>query len=85
MFWQRRMRGEKVQTGVEDLVGATGEVQSGSPPRATSASWVSSGRLARAPSFLAGARVRVVAVHGLMLEVEASDEEATTAGDATRA
>ena len=25
-YWQRRMRGEKVQTGVENLVGPTGEV-----------------------------------------------------------
>jgi membrane protein implicated in regulation of membrane protease activity len=25
-FWQRRVKGKKVQTGVENLVGATGEV-----------------------------------------------------------
>ena len=25
-FWQRRVRGQKVQTGAENLVGATGEV-----------------------------------------------------------
>jgi membrane-bound serine protease (ClpP class) len=73
-FWQRRMRREKVQTGVEHLVGATGEVTDGLTPsghiRVLGELWE-----ARASSDLpAGAHVRVVAVDGLKLEVEPVDE-----------
>ena len=70
-YWQRRMRREKVQTGVEHLVGATGEVAERLAPsghiRVLGELWE-----ARSSSELApGTRVRVVAVHGLTLEVEA--------------
>ena len=73
-YWQRRMRGEKVQTGVENLVGATGEVTERLAPsgqvRLLGELWE-----AHSSSELpSGTRVRVVAVHGLALEVEAVDE-----------
>ena len=75
-FWQRRIRHGKVQTGVEQLVGATGEVSEGLAPsgqvRVRGELWE-----ARSSSELPrGARVRVVAVHGLALEVEAIDDAA---------
>jgi len=74
VYWQRRMRHEKVQTGVENLVGATGEVTEVLAPsgkvRVLGELWQ-----ARSSSELApGSPVRVVAVHGLLLEVEAADE-----------
>jgi membrane-bound serine protease (ClpP class) len=73
-YWQRRMRREKVQTGVENLVGATGEVTQRLAPsgqiRVLGELWEahSSSELPR------GSRVRVVAVQGLALEVEPVDE-----------
>jgi membrane-bound serine protease (ClpP class) len=78
IFVQRRVRGRKVQTGVEQLVGATGEVTERLAP---------SGRIrvlgelwdARSSTELPpGARVRVVAVNGLQLDVEAVDETASS-------
>jgi membrane-bound serine protease (ClpP class) len=75
VYWQRRMRGEKVQTGVENLVGATGEAAERLAPsghvRVLGEIWEanSSSELPR------GSRVRVVAVNDLTLEVEAVDEE----------
>ena len=84
-YWQRRMRRGKVQTGVDQLVGATGEVTERLAPsghiRVLGELWQARSSTELPP----GSRVRVVAVHGLMLEVEAIDEEATTAGDATGA
>jgi membrane protein implicated in regulation of membrane protease activity len=74
VYWQRRMRGEKVQTGVENLVGATGEAAERLAPsgqvRVLGEIWQanSSSDLPR------GAHVRVVAVNDLTLEVEAVDE-----------
>ena len=73
VYWQRRMRHEKVQTGVENLVGATGEVTEVLAPsgkvRVLGELWQ-----ARSSSELPpGSQVRVVAVHGLILEVEAAD------------
>jgi len=73
-YWQRRMRREKVQTGVENLVGGTGEVVEWFVPsghvRVLGELWQanSSSELPR------GSRVRVVAVNDLTLEVEAVDE-----------
>ena len=73
-YWQRRMRREKVQTGVENLVGATGEAAERLAPsghvRVLGELWQanSSSELPR------GSRVRVVAVNDLTLEVEAVDE-----------
>jgi membrane protein implicated in regulation of membrane protease activity len=68
-YWQRRMRHRKVQTGVEALVGATGEVTAPLAPvgqiRVKGELWE-----ARASTSIErGAQVRVVAVHGLTLEV----------------
>ena len=76
-FWQRRMRHGKVQTGVEKLVGATGEATERLAPsghvRVRGELWE-----ARSSSELpAGSRVRVLAVHGLVLEVEPADESAS--------
>jgi membrane-bound serine protease (ClpP class) len=73
VYLQRRMRHEKVQTGVENLVGATGEV---TERLARSGQIRVLGELwqARSSSELPpGSRVRVVAVHGLTLEVETAD------------
>jgi membrane-bound serine protease (ClpP class) len=73
-YWYRRMRREKVQTGVENLVGATGEATERLAPsgqiRVLGELWQanSSSELPR------GARVRVIAVNDLTLEVEAVDE-----------
>ncbi len=74
IYWQRRMRGEKVQTGVENLVGATGEAIERLAPsgnvRVLGELWQAESSSEIPP----GTRVRVVAVHGLRLEVEAVDE-----------
>jgi membrane-bound serine protease (ClpP class) len=71
-----------VQTGVENLVGATGEVSEGLTPtghiRVLGELWQ-----ARSSSELpAGSRVRVVAVDGLTLDVEAVDKVAASSGPA---
>lgn len=78
-YWQRRMKRQKVQTGVENLVGAVGEVSERLAPsgqvRVLGELWA-----ARSSSELPpGSRVRVVAVDGLMLEVEAVDVSRTGA------
>jgi membrane protein implicated in regulation of membrane protease activity len=77
-YWQRRVRRQKVQTGVDTLVGATGEVTDPLAPtgqiRVRGEIWE-----ARASSELPrGSLVRVVAVHGLALEVEAIGERTTS-------
>jgi membrane-bound serine protease (ClpP class) len=69
-YWQRRMRREKVQTGVENLIGSTGEVTTPLAPvgqiRVLGELWQ-----ARASSEVPlGAQVRVVAMRGLTLDVE---------------
>ena len=69
-YWQRRMRRVKVETGVENLIGSIGEVTAALAPvgqiRVLGELWQ-----ARASSDLApGTSVRVVAVDGLMLDVE---------------
>jgi len=72
-FWQRRVQGQKVQTGAENLVGATGEV---TEPLAPAGQIRVQGELwqARSSSELPnGSRVRVVAIDGLVLEVEPDD------------
>ena len=73
-FWQRRMRRVKVVTGVENLIGATGEVTSALAPtgqvRVLGELWE-----ARSASDIPpGAAVRVVAVDGLMLDVEPAEK-----------
>jgi membrane-bound serine protease (ClpP class) len=73
VYWQRRMGREKVQTGVENLVGATGVTAERLAPsghvRVLGEIWEanSSSELPR------GARVRVVAVNDLVLEVETAE------------
>jgi membrane protein implicated in regulation of membrane protease activity len=76
-YWQRRVRHQKVQTGVGTLVGATGEV---SEPLAPVGQIRVRGELWEAHSSSevpAGARVRVIAVNGLTLEVEPVDRAVT--------
>ena len=73
-YWQRRVRRKKVQTGLENLVGSTGEVTERLTPsgqiRVLGELWQ-----ARSSSELPpGSRVRVVAVHGLTLEVETTED-----------
>jgi membrane protein implicated in regulation of membrane protease activity len=68
-YQQRRMRREQVQTGVEQLVGATGVSERLAPSRRIRVL----GELweARSSSELPpGSRLLAVAVHGLMLDVE---------------
>jgi membrane-bound serine protease (ClpP class) len=79
VYWQRRMRHEKVQTGVENLVGAAGEVTERLAPsgkiRVLGELWQ-----ARSSSELPpGSRVRVVAVDGLTLDVETAEDAPTSA------
>jgi membrane-bound serine protease (ClpP class) len=70
LYFYRRMRGEKVVTGVENLVGATGQVTTALAPsgqiRVLGETWE-----ARATSAVpVGETVRVLAVNGLKLDVE---------------
>jgi membrane-bound serine protease (ClpP class) len=69
-YWQRRMRRQKVQTGVERLIGATGEASERLAPsgrvRILGELWEAHSSSELPP----GTRVRVVAVDGLTLEVE---------------
>jgi membrane-bound serine protease (ClpP class) len=72
-FWQRRMRRVQVQTGVENLIGATGEAATPLAPvgqiRVLGELWQ-----ARASSDVPpGTSVRVVGMDGLTLEVEPVD------------
>jgi membrane protein implicated in regulation of membrane protease activity len=79
-YWYRRMRTHRVRTGVEDLVGATGEVTAPLAPRGQIRV---KGELWEAHSQSPvdrGARVRVVAVEGLTLEVTPSPEGASPNG-----
>jgi membrane protein implicated in regulation of membrane protease activity len=69
LFWERRMRTHKVRTGVEDLLGATGEVTA---PLAPLGQIIVRGEIweAHSPTPIdRGARVRVVGVEELRLEV----------------
>ena len=79
-YWQRRMRRGKVQTGREQLVGAIGEVSERLAPsghvRVLGELWEAHSGSELPP----GARVRVVAVDGLTLEVEPVDEAAAPPG-----
>ena len=77
-YWQRRVRHQKVQTGVGTLVGATGEVSERLAPvgqiRVRGEVWEAHSSSELSP----GARVRVIAVHGLTLEVEPVDRAVTS-------
>ena len=77
-YFRRRMKREKVQTGVEQLVGATGEVTERLAPsghiRVLGELWEAHSSSELPP----GTRVRVVAVQGLRLEVEAIDRAVTS-------
>ena len=70
LYFYRRMRGEKVVTGVENLVGATGRVTTTLEPsgqiRVLGELWEAQA----AGAVPVGETVRVVAVDGLKLDVE---------------
>jgi membrane-bound serine protease (ClpP class) len=71
-YWHRRMRGELIQTGAENLVGSVGEVVEPLMPvgqiRVLGELWQ-----ARSGAELPrGTPVRVLHVDGLMLEVESA-------------
>ena len=75
-YWHRRMRANKVQTGVENLVGAVGKV---AQPLVPVGQIRVHGELWEARStgtVLSGTSVRVVAVNGLLLDVEPVSEDA---------
>ena len=69
-YWQRRMKRVKVVTGVENLIGATGEVTKALAPvgqiRVLGELWEARASFDVPP----GTSVRVVAVDGLVLTVE---------------
>jgi membrane protein implicated in regulation of membrane protease activity len=73
-FWPRRMRRAKVRTGVEKLLGSIGEATEQLAPtvhiRVQGELWEARSSL----ELPVGSRVRVVAVHGLALDVEAVEE-----------
>ena len=70
VYWQRRLRHQKVQTGVEQLLGATGEATERLAPsghiQVLGELWEAHSSLEIAP----GTKVRVIGVNGLILEVE---------------
>ena len=75
LFWERRMRSAKVTTGVENLLGAVGEV---TEPLAPVGQIRVHGELWKARSTLhaqVGSAVRVLAVDGLTLNVEPEPAE----------
>jgi membrane-bound serine protease (ClpP class) len=79
-YWQRRMKRVKVTTGVENLIGATGEVTAPLEPvgqiRVLGELWE-----ARSSSELPERTiVRVVAIDGLTLDVEPVDPSPDGAG-----
>jgi membrane-bound serine protease (ClpP class) len=74
-YWYQRMRAHRVQTGVENLVGAVGKV---AEPLAPVGQIRVHGELWEARSNQAvpsGVAVRVVAVNGLVLDVEPVRED----------
>ena len=79
LYWQRRVRGEKVRTGVENLVGATGQAVE---PLAPSGHVRVLGELWEARSaepVPSGGTIRVLAVRGLELDVEGVAEDSNHA------
>lgn len=72
LYWNRRMRERRVQTGVENLVGSVGEVVEPLMPdgqiRVLGELWEAHAQA----ELRRGTPVRVLSVEGLMLEVEAT-------------
>jgi len=85
LFWDRRVRRTKVRTGVEDLIGATGEVATTLAPsgqiRVRGELWEAHSATPLKP----GARVRVLAVDDLRLEVAPDEDQSAGASHATGA
>ena len=81
LYWQRRMRRQRVRTGVENLVGATGKAVG---PLAPSGQVRVLGELWAARSEVAvprGGAIRVLAVRGLELDVEGIEETSNRSDD----
>jgi membrane protein implicated in regulation of membrane protease activity len=79
LFWERRMRRHKVRTGIDELVGSTGQVTA---PLDPVGQIIVRGELWEAHSpipMAAGARVRVVRIEDPRLEVRPVEESASWA------
>jgi membrane-bound serine protease (ClpP class) len=82
LYWNRRMRERRVQTGVENLVGSLGEVVEPLMPvgqiRVLGELWEAHSQV----ELRRGTPVRVLKVEGLRLEVEAAGTASGVAGAA---
>lgn len=81
LYWQRRMKRQRVRTGVENLIGATGKAVG---PLAPSGQVRVLGELWEARSEVEvppGGAIRVLAVRGLELDVEGIAETSNRLGD----
>src|SRR5215204_1692370 len=79
LFWERRMRRHKVRTGIDELVGSTGQVTA---PLDPAGQIIIRGEFWEAHSpipMAAGTRVRVVRIEDLRLEVRPVEESASWA------
>jgi membrane-bound serine protease (ClpP class) len=80
LYWNRRMRHRRVQTGVENLVGSLGEVVEPLMPvgqiRVLGELWEAHSQV----ELPRGTPVRVLKVEGLRLEVEAAGTASGVAG-----
>ena len=84
LYWQRRMKRQKVRTGVENLIGATGKVVVPLTPagqvRVLGELW----EARSAEAVPSGGTIRVLAVRGLELDVEGIAEDSNHADDRSR-
>jgi len=81
LYWQRRMKRQRVRTGVENLIGATGKAVG---PLAPTGRVRVLGELWEARSEVevpAGGAIRVLAVRGLELDVEGIAETSNRSGE----
>jgi membrane-bound serine protease (ClpP class) len=84
LYWQRRMQNRKVRTGVENLMGSIGTVAKPLAPvgqiRVRGELW----EARSAQNVSAGTAVRVIAVNGLVLDVEPDLEASSDNSDGHR-
>jgi membrane protein implicated in regulation of membrane protease activity len=76
-FWNHRMRSHKIQTGRENLIGATGEVTEPCEPQGQIRVLGELWQARSTPAAGRGAHVRVLEVRGLTLLVAPTDERPT--------
>jgi membrane-bound serine protease (ClpP class) len=79
-YWHRQMRDRKVQTGAENLVGATGQVTQACEPLGQARVLGELWQVRSGSPLPRGAAVRVVALNGLTLDVEAADKTPVVPG-----